>query len=117
MATALDLQKLLRANALFMNGEREINAAIINTFLGVAIWGADQRPYDPISLRELAQRVSLPATTVSRHLRYLGHHERKGVPGMGFVETFHLPDDARAKYVKLTPKGRAMVSELLSVVS
>lgn len=107
------LRGLLEVNRLFMADHREINAALMNTFFGVAMWTQDNR--EELSLRELSTRIGLPPTTVSRHLRYLGPGQRKGTPGMELVETYPSPEDGREKLVRLTPKGEALIGQVLMV--
>lgn len=111
------LLRLIRANHLFMDQQREINAALMNTFLGVATYCSDPDITTPLALKELAKRLDLAPSTVSRHLRYLGHWQRKGVPGMGLVETMRSPHDDRAKHVRLTPEGEALLVRLMRVLS
>lgn len=111
------LRRTLEATRLFMGLQHEINAPIIATFLGVTLWGEDERPDDPISVQELAQRVGLSDTTVSRHLRYLGTQRRINVPGLGLVETRTHPVDRRRKVVYLTRQGQALRDQLLAGTS
>ncbi|WP_421951882.1 MarR family winged helix-turn-helix transcriptional regulator [Pelagibacterium sp.] len=110
------LRRLIRANLLFIDHQREINAALMNTFLGVATYCNDPDIKDPLSIKELAKRLDLAPSTVSRHLRYLGHWQRKGVPGMGLVETMRSPHDDRAKHVRLTPEGEALLVRLMRIL-
>ncbi len=97
---------------IFMGLQHEINAPIMATFLGVTMWGEDERPDDPVSIQELAERVGLNETTVSRHLRYLGTQRRVGVEGLGLVDTRTHPVDRRRKIVFLTRKGKALKDQL-----
>lgn len=95
-----------------MTLQHEINAPIMNTFLGVCLWGEDLQGETEISISELAQRVGLAETTVSRHLRYLGTQRRVGVEGMGLVDTKVHPVDRRRKIVFLTRAGRNLRDQL-----
>lgn len=104
------LLRLLRINQAFIERQREINAAIINTFIGAAFWG--DLDADPLSISELSKELGVAPTTVSRHLRYLGEGIRKGRPGMGLVATFPHPDDARNKIIRLTEAGRDLRNQL-----
>lgn len=114
---ANDLMKLLEVNRTFMALEHEINAALMSTFLAVAVWSEGREESVPLTIVELAKRVGLPGSTVSRHLRYLGKRRRKGVPGLGLVDTALSGDDARQKAVSLTPEGMALRDRLLGVAA
>lgn len=86
VASGDDLAKLrayFEANRVMLGIREEINASIINTFLGVAIWGGSNYAKEPLTIKELSAKVGLPYTTVSRHLRYLGELERQGRPRNG----------------------------------
>lgn len=109
----LQLRKLFESNRIFMTLAQEINAPIMNTFLGVALWGEDARPDDPLSIHELSERVGLAETTVSRHLRYLGIQRRIGVEGLGLVDTKLHPLDRRQKIVFLTRAGKTLRDQLM----
>ena len=109
------LRALLEANRVFISEQREINAAIMNTYLGVAMGKRQGAGLEPVSITELAHRIELAATTVSRHVRYLGPGIRKGEEGLGLVELIPSPEDGREKLVRLTIKGEALLSRLLIV--
>ena len=87
MSPHLTLRALLEVNRMFIAEQREINAALIATFLGVALGGRDTGSGRQLSMRELAGQVGLPPTTVSRHVRYLGPGIREGEEGLGLVVT------------------------------
>lgn len=114
-STQRTVRTILEANRLFIDLQREINAALINTYLGVALWGDDGVTADPLSFKGLASRLDLPNTTVSRNLRYLGMRQRKGVEGLGLVYTYTNPHDARQKIVALTPKGVTLRGQLQAI--
>jgi DNA-binding transcriptional ArsR family regulator len=105
---------LLAVNKTFMSLEHEINAALMNTFLAVALWGTDRDNSDPLTIAGIASKVGLPSSTISRHLRYLGRSRRKGVPGLGLVEVWPVEEDARQKAVGLTPEGKLFRETLLA---
>lgn len=111
------LLRLVSVNRLFIANQREINAALMNTFLGVAIWYGEAHSRDPLSLSELAKRLDLKPSTVSRHLRYLGSGERADRPGMGLVELYAAPGDGRRKMVRLTLEGEALLARLLLIAN
>ncbi|WP_193337871.1 helix-turn-helix domain-containing protein [Devosia beringensis] len=98
---------------MFIAEQREINAALIATFLGVALGSRDTGAGRHLSMRELAAQIALPPSTVSRHVRYLGPGIREGEEGMGLVELVPSLDDGRAKHVRLTLKGEALLGRVL----
>lgn len=102
------LRAYFEANRVMLGLKEEINTSIVNTFLGVAIWGGLDHRDDPLTMQELSTRIGLPYTTVSRHLRYLGELERQGKPGLDLVTTeiYHL--NRRMKVTELTHKGKAI---------
>ena len=116
MSIRPEFYQLLKVNQLFMADQREINAALINTFLGVVIWYEDHNAGSRLSLGDLATRLGLSPSTLSRHLRYLGARQRKDVPGMGLVEVMVTDEDARRKWVRLTPSGKDMAAKVQSIV-
>jgi DNA-binding transcriptional ArsR family regulator len=107
------LKAYFEANRVFLGVREEINASLINTFLGVCIWGFDRDDKDPLTIRELSSKIGLPYTTVSRHLRYLGDYERMNVEGMGLVKTDIYIMNRRQKTISLTTKGKAFRDRLL----
>lgn len=108
------LAGLVEVNKTFMSLEHEINAALMTTFLAVALWGTDREASDPFTISDVALKVGLPGSTISRHLRYLGASRRQGVPGLGLVEVWPVEEDARQKAVGLTPEGKHLRETLLA---
>lgn len=110
--SAQDIRKKFRgyieANRVFMEIREEIPASIMNTFLGVILWGEDETRDGPITILELSEKIGLPYTTVSRHLRYLGEYERVGKPGANLVKTEIYLMNRRQKTVSLTAKGKTV---------
>jgi DNA-binding MarR family transcriptional regulator len=101
------LQAYMEANRLIQTGRPEMPITIMNTFLAIALWG-DQGETNPPSLLELSNRLGTSPNNMSRHLRYLGEFERRGVPGCGWVSVEIYPEDRRQKVASLTRKGRIM---------
>lgn len=101
-------------NKAFMALEHEISAALMNTFLVVAVWGKERDASDPLTIAAIAEKVGMSASTISRHLRYLGASRRQGVPGLGLVETWPIEEDARQKAVGLTGEGKLFRENLLA---
>jgi DNA-binding MarR family transcriptional regulator len=96
----------MEANRVLMEIREECPLSIMNTFLGIGIWGFEPGEKEPFTIKELSEKIDLPYTTVSRHLRYLGDYERFGVPGAGLVATEIYPLNRRQKIVFLTERGR-----------
>ncbi|MCC5780513.1 hypothetical protein H7H48_15740 [Nitratireductor sp. B36] len=87
--------------------------AILNTFLGVAIWGQDHtKQGEPITLEHLAENLAITPTTLSTHLRYLSDKYRSGREGLELVVMETYPLNRRQKVVKLTQKGKALAQQL-----
>ncbi|MER9178908.1 hypothetical protein [Mesorhizobium sp. M0767] len=87
--------------------------AILNTFLGAALWGEDTETRgEPATLEALASRLDISPTTLSTHLRYLGDKYRADKEGLNLVavETYDL--NRRMKTFRLTKKGRKLASAL-----
>lgn len=97
----------------------EMPISVLNTFLGVAIWGDDgTSKMPPRTIAEIAERLSLPESTVYQHVRYLGTApHRYGKPGLGLVETKTNPANRRQKSVGLTPAGMSLISRIADVLS
>lgn len=92
-----------------------IPVAILNTFLGVVLWGYDASG-DPVPLEEIAEKVGITPQTMSTHLRYLGDRYREGKEGMGLVELDTYLLNRRMKVARLTRKGRLLVEQLAFIL-
>lgn len=92
--------------------------AILNTFLGVALWGSNREgaKNDPWSQEELAGELGISPTTLSSHMQYLSPVFRDSKPGMGLVELDYFPDNRRQKLFRLTPKGQALAKQLSYII-
>jgi hypothetical protein len=96
----------------------EMPVSVLGTFLGVVIWGGGGTSASPQrTIAELADRLSLPESTVYQHVRYLGTApHRYGKPGLGLVETTTNPANRRQKFVGLTPAGLALIERIAEVL-
>lgn len=91
--------------------------AILNTFIGAAIWGYEMGDRgDPATLEHLAERLGITPTTLSTHMRYLGDKYREGKDGLGLVELDIYPLNRRQKTFTLTPKGKALAAQLVYIL-
>lgn len=113
------LRPYFEANRRVMVEWDSIPVTTLNTFLGIAIWGYQRSSADPLSILELSQKVGLPYTTVSRHLRLLGDGERAGLSRTGpkLVETAVYPLNRRMKIAYLTARGKALADQLDFILS
>lgn len=116
MSPQLALRALLEVNRMFIAEQREINAAIISSYLGIAMSSSDGCTSQAVPVAEMAERIGLPPSTLYRHIAYLGSGPRAEVPGLGLVETFPDPEDGRSKLVKLTLKGEAFMGRWLRAI-
>jgi DNA-binding transcriptional ArsR family regulator len=106
------LRAYFEANRRVLAEADEMPVSILNTFLGVALWGYDRQKGDPLTIQELSEKVGLPYTTVSRHLRYLGDYYRADRPGLDLVGTEIYAMNRRQKIAFLTTRGRALAEQL-----
>lgn len=109
------IREYFEANRLALELGEDLPITILNTFLACAMWGADTKSKDPLTIKELALKIGLPYTTVSRHLRYLDYTKRGAVKdgtGLGLVTTEVSTFDRRQKMVFLTPKGKTFLDRL-----
>ncbi|MER8948290.1 MULTISPECIES: hypothetical protein [unclassified Mesorhizobium] len=107
------IRRYLEANRRMMAEAKDVPIGISVAFLGAAIWGFDPRdPNDPLTLEDLADRLGFSPTTISQHMRYLGHGYREGTPGLGLVGTVRNSDNGRKKIFYLTPRGRGLLSQI-----
>jgi DNA-binding MarR family transcriptional regulator len=70
-----------------------------------------------ISINELADRCGLAGSSASRNVAALSDWHWLKKPGLGLVviETDRM--DLRKKTVRLTPKGKALIDQLVNVVN
>jgi len=113
MQQDLGLRSFFEACGVMINVRDGLPVTIMKTFLGVAIWGFNNPKDTPLTITELSEKIGLPMATTSYHLRYLGDFERIGVPGLGLVKTAQYVLNRRQKVVSLTPKGKALASQLM----
>lgn len=98
----------------FNIGTSEMPVSVLNTFLGVVIWGGDGSDTSrPRTIAEVAEKIGLPESTVYQHIRYLGTApHRYGKPGLGLIETTVNPANRRQKLVRLTPEGATLMATI-----
>lgn len=67
-------------------------------------------------LREYADLLKLPRSTMSRHLLDLGIMRRSRQPGLGLIDQQQDKEDLRKNVYALAPRGRALIQELDSAL-
>jgi DNA-binding MarR family transcriptional regulator len=106
-------KSLIRKVAAILTTFRALNPTmsiqVAHTFLLVAL-------YEGSSLTEITQLSGFKFPTVSRNILDLGTRNRKREPGLGLVEATFAPLELRRKSVKLTPKGKALLSQLNDII-
>lgn len=66
-----------------------------------------------LSLKELATRANIGMASASRYVSAFGVPPRSGSKGLGLVTAREDPLERRKKIIKLTPKGKATINNLL----
>lgn len=108
-----NIRAYFEANRRLLAEHRDIPVTVVLTLLGVAIWEDHlDGTGELMSLEDLAVKIGTPATSLSRHTRYLGDRYREDKPGLGLVETREHPNSGRKKMFRLTPKGRGLIRQL-----
>ncbi|MBK1871594.1 MarR family winged helix-turn-helix transcriptional regulator [Aestuariivirga sp. YIM B02566] len=90
--------------------------AVLVTFFGIGEYAAERSEQDPISIRELAEKIGLPYSSTSRHIRYLGDMFSPDKRGLGWIDTDIVQQDRRQKTAFLTPKGKRVLSTFKATV-
>ena len=99
------------------HGNQQIPLGVLNTFLGVAIWGDDKAQRgEPATLEDLAEKLGMAPTTISQNIRYLSDKYRKEDDGLDLVTTEIYPLNRRKKTFRLTHKGRALASQIAYIL-
>lgn len=97
----------------------QLSVQQFTSFLTVAM-------YPGRSLRSLAEMASVPQSTMSRHMLDLGLYRRTRksgpdgkpgrAPGIGLIDATTPPDNLRERHYTLTPKGRAVLNVIETVL-
>lgn len=69
-----------------------------------------------ISVKDLADKCGLAPSSASRNVAALSNWHWLKKPGLGLLETQDDPQDLRKKTVRLTPKGKTLVKQLVEIV-
>jgi len=87
---------------------REVSCTTFLIFLAIG------ESHEGLLQTDIARKLNIPKSSVSRNCGLLDTQTQKGEPGMGLIvrETWHA--DQRIKLVKLTAKGRELFDEIHS---
>jgi DNA-binding MarR family transcriptional regulator len=116
-------EKVLRA---YLEANRRVQAAqtrpnqyvslpILNSFLGIILWGKDGRG-EPRPMEEIASSIGITPTTFNEHVKYLGDRLREGKEGMGLIQTETYPLNRRMKTTRLTRKGQILADQITFIL-
>ena len=91
------------------SNERELPAQVQAIFLLIA--SSVKNP----SQKEIAAKIGITNSSVSRGVSWLGkQHRRPNRAGLRWIEEYQCPQDWRAKRYKLTALGRQVIKEALA---
>jgi DNA-binding MarR family transcriptional regulator len=100
---------MLRALDEFRRLDPDPTVQVVQAFLSVALW-------EGTSFQDLAGRLDVSASTISRNMRLLGQHGRGKKEGLRLVAFHEDPKDLRFKIAKLTPKGREVLARMVEAL-
>lgn len=104
------IKKLIRAVGVMRSSiDENIPLTVVHTFLTVI-----ENPGEGVM--DLAARVGVNKSTMSRHLLDLSVSLRSGAPGYNVLNRIHDSVDLRAVRYTLTPKGELIVNQLLDIM-
>jgi DNA-binding MarR family transcriptional regulator len=87
---------------------REVSCTTFLIFLAVG------ESHEGLLQTDIARKLNIPKSSVSRNCSLLDTQTQKGEPGMGLVTREPWHADQRVKLVKLTAKGRELFDEIHS---
>lgn len=87
---------------------REVSCTTFLIFLAIG------ESHEGLLQTDIARKLNIPKSSVSRNCSLLGTQTQKGEPGMGLVSREPWHADQRIKLVKLTAKGRELFDEIHS---
>ena len=73
--------------------------------------------FGPCHLSNIRDTANVSQASVSRNCSALGTIHRRGIPGLGLVETWEDPMNRKSKIVGLTKKGILLKQSLISAIS
>ena len=87
---------------------REVSCTTFLIFLAIG------ESHEGLLQTDIARKLNIPKSSVSRNCGILDSQTQKGEPGMGLVSREPWYADQRIKLVKLTAKGRELFNEIHS---
>lgn len=90
---------------------REVSCTTLLIFLAIG------ESREGLLQTDIARKLNIPKSSVSRNCSILDEHTQKGEPGMGLISREPWHADQRIKLVKLTVKGQALFDEIHSKLS
>ena len=87
---------------------REVSCTTFLIFLAIG------ESHEGLLQTDIARKLNIPKSSVSRNCGILDSQTQKGEPGMGLVSREPWHADQRIKLVKLTAKGRELFDEIHS---
>lgn len=91
--------------------EREISCTTLTLFLTVAEAGDDG-----VIQADLALKLGVAKSSISRNACLLSDATHKGKPGMGLIRRDVHPHDARINVLRLTDRGQQMYQQILNAI-
>lgn len=87
---------------------REVSCTTFLIFLAIG------ESHEGLLQTDIARKLNIPKSSVSRNCSILDSQTQKGDPGMGLITREPWHADQRIKLVKLTAKGRELFDEIQS---
>lgn len=72
--------------------------------------------YEGETIGDISRRAGFALSTTSRHILDLGELNRRKEPGYGLVETLVDPMNLRTKTIRLTPKGKNLLNQIINTM-
>jgi len=103
------IKKIQKVVEEFRKLDGEMPMQMASTFMVVA-------RHQGITMKDIAEKVGVTQSSVSRNIGALGSRHRYGKEGLKLVKTEEDDIDIRRKVVHLTPKGTKFVASLVEIL-
>ena len=97
-------------NEKFRELDREVPGQVVAMFLYIA-------SHNPCHKMAIEQDLEFTTASASRNLKWLTNQKRNGKPGMGLVEKWPEEGGSRRLLCRLTPKGKVLIDQILSILN
>jgi DNA-binding MarR family transcriptional regulator len=112
-----DLKRLELILEEFRKIDPEMQMQKAMAFLAIAERDAEGREGQPLTIMALGERLGLAPASASRNVGVLtAGKDFKGREGHGLVAVEEDPSDRRARVLRLTPKGKRVMSTIKSLM-